>query len=403
MELCSRCQVKIADFKCEDCNKSFCVGCDSYLHSLAIFLGHKRILIQNNKIEPYCQNSNFNTINTNDKTIENNNINEKDLKKEKNNINNENNCPEINGVSKNLIIQLRENYEKEKEDLQKKIKELTEELNNTKQLLNKRNINLNDDNNNINNYENNNYNNFDNNNQIQNDNFDNIEKLKTIISDKDIQIEYLIEQLNNQKEINCQLNKKIKNYESCVCLTNDECCNKINNLNCLIDNLCIEKKSIEECYKNKIEDIYQMHECEKQQLICDYECQINQLHNCLINERNKYICIITDNEKKYKEYEEKTIKETNQLNNIIENLKELNSENQKEQNELINMNDTLKKTLEDVNIELEKNRNEYTDINNENEKLIEINNQIIKENEEIKKANSQLQGLVYGRFGKNKN
>ena len=120
MELCARCQVKIADFKCEDCNKSFCVGCDSYLHSLAIFLGHKRILIQNNKIEPYCQNNNFNTINTNDKTIVNNNINEKDLNKESNINDNENNCPEINGVSKNLIIQLRENYEKEKEDLQRK-------------------------------------------------------------------------------------------------------------------------------------------------------------------------------------------------------------------------------------------------------------------------------------------
>ena len=193
MELCARCQVKIADFKCEDCNKSFCVGCDSYLHSLAIFLGHKRILIQNNKIEPYCQNNNFNTINTNDKTIVNNNINEKDLNKESNINDNENNCPEINGVSKNLIIQLRENYEKEKEDLQRKIKELTEELNNIKQLLNKRNINLNDDNNN--NINNINYNNYDNNNQIQNDineinnNFDNNEKLKTIISDKDTQIE----------------------------------------------------------------------------------------------------------------------------------------------------------------------------------------------------------------------
>ena len=101
--------------------------------------------------------------------------------------------------------------------MKKKIKELTEELNNIKQLLNKRNINLNDDNNN--NINNINYNNYDNNNQIQNDineinnNFDNNEKLKTIISDKDTQIEYLIEQLNNQKEINCQLNQKIRNYE----------------------------------------------------------------------------------------------------------------------------------------------------------------------------------------------
>ena len=51
MEICNRCKVKVADFKCEDCLQLFCVGCDSYLHSLPSKIGHKRIFININKFQ----------------------------------------------------------------------------------------------------------------------------------------------------------------------------------------------------------------------------------------------------------------------------------------------------------------------------------------------------------------
>ena len=45
MEVCARCKVKVADFKCENCLSSFCAGCDTYLHSLPTKLNHNRIFI----------------------------------------------------------------------------------------------------------------------------------------------------------------------------------------------------------------------------------------------------------------------------------------------------------------------------------------------------------------------
>ena len=396
METCARCKVKIADFKCEDCCQLFCVGCDSYLHSLPNNIGHKRIFLH----FPSEQNTNFNTLNTTDFTNNDNLLN--------NNIINQNYekvCPQ-NDMSKNIVIQLREMYEREKNDLKRQIKQLTDELNFTKNLEHNK-VEVNNINSTMNDIMNNNENKYSNEKKFQNYSYEinsenyiedsnMIEKLNTIICDKETQIEYLIEEINKEKELNCQLNKKIRNYENCVCLTKQQYINEIEHLNCLLENLCNEKNAMENCYKQKIEEINQMYECEKEKIICCYNLKISDLNE----DKNKFVQLIKEKDELFRKYEENANKEKNDLNTIIDNLKEINSNTEKDKNDLIKMNDSLKKTIEEVNNSLENTKVNNKDLVSENEKLIEINNKIIEENNEIKKANEQLQGLVYGRFVK---
>ena len=219
MEICDRCKIKIADFKCEDCIQFFCVGCDSYIHSLPSKIGHKRIFININfKQIPNNIIDNKNNINEN---IIHNSLNKKD-----------------NDID-NPILQL---SEREKSNLKKKMIELNEELINIKKLLGER----------INIIHNHLYDiNIKNKNKVNKINKENEDIIKNINLDKDTQIQYLIDELNKEKEINSKLNEKIKEYENYISLTKNQNLYEINNLNSNLENIKKEKYLIEDFYKKK--------------------------------------------------------------------------------------------------------------------------------------------------------
>ncbi len=372
MEICNRCKVKVADFKCEDCLQLFCVGCDSYLHSLPSKIGHKRMFININfkQIPENLIDNNKNYINEN---TNDNSLNKKD--NDDNNIN-------------NTILQL---SEREKSNLRKKMINLNEELINIKQLLGER-INIL-------------HNHLDDNNIKKKDkvnkiNKKNEDKIKNINLDKDTQIQYLIDELNNQKEINQKLNEKIKEYENYISLTKNQYLYEINNLNLDLENLKKEKNFIEDFYKKKIEEIQEINEKEREKTIRNYEMQLSILNDNYSQNKKKYFELFQDRENQFNQYKNDSIKEKFELNSLIDKLKEMNTTSGKDQNELMNMNDTLKKALENVNKELENTKFNLNNTNKENKKLIKKNTKILEENKQIKIANSKLHDFMYGRFVK---
>ena len=89
--------------------------------------------------------------------------------------------------------------------------ELNEELINIKKLLGER----------INIIHNHLYDiNIKNKNKVNKINKENEDIIKNINLDKDTQIQYLIDELNKEKEINSKLNEKIKEYENYISLFN---------------------------------------------------------------------------------------------------------------------------------------------------------------------------------------
>ena len=370
MEICNRCKVKVADFKCEDCIQFFCVGCDSYLHSLPSKIGHKRIFININFKQIPDNLIDNNKINNNKNTIDNS-LNKKD-----------------NYDNNNQIIQL---SEREKSNLRKKMIELNEELINIKQLLGERINILHNHLDDIN---------IKNKDKINKINKENEDKIKNINLDKDTQIQYLINELNNQKEINQKLNEKIKEYENYISLIKNQNLSEINNLNLDLENLKKEKNLIEDFYKKKIEEIQEINEKEREKTIRYYEMQLSLLNDNYSQNKKKYFELFQDRENQFNQYKNDSIKEKFELNSLIDKLKEMNTTSGKDQNELMNMNDTLKKALEDVNNELEKTKFNLNNINKENKKLVKKNTKILEENKQIKKANSKLHDVMYGRFGK---
>ena len=368
MEICDRCKIKIADFKCEDCIQFFCVGCDSYIHSLPSKIGHKRIFININfKQIPNNIIDNKNNINEN---IIHNSLNKKD-----------------NDID-NPILQL---SEREKSNLKKKMIELNEELINIKKLLGER-INI------IHNHLDDI--NIKNKNKVNKINKENEDIIKNINLDKDTQIQYLIDELNKEKEINSKLNEKIKEYENYISLTKNQNLYEINNLNSNLENIKKEKYLIEDFYKKKIEEIQEINEKERERIIRNYEMQLSLLNENYSQNKKKYFELFQDRENQFNQYKNDSIKEKLELNSLIDKLKEMNTTSGKDQNELMNMNDTLKKALEDVNNELEITKLNLNNTNKENKKLVKKNTKILEENEQIKKANSKLHDVMYGRFGK---
>ncbi len=394
MEVCARCKVKVADFKCENCLSSFCAGCDTYLHSLPTKLNHNRIFINPTiKNIPNNLNSNVNSISTIDYNTNNlinniqNNINT--------NLNTSSNIfPTSEYMSKKYVNEIKEIYEKEKSDLKKKIIDLTNELNTTKKNLEERIDYLHSHLDEVN---------LKNKNDLEKINIEHKTQMNSIISEKDNQIQYLLEEINKQKNLIAELKKQNKDFEMIINQNKEEYCNEINNLNCELQNLCNEKNSMECFYKNKINEVSNMYKCEKEKIIDNYEMTISKLNDGYIDSKEKYLQVIQERENNFKEYEKNSNKEKNELNSIIDKLKEVNLTSEKDQNDLIKMNDNLKQALEQLNNELGRTKEDLKYFNKENKKLMKKNTKMLGENAEIKKANDTLHGYVYGRFGKNKN
>ena len=116
--------------------------------------------------------------------------------------------------------------------------------------------------------------------------------------------------------------------------------------------------------------------------------------------KDKYIKVIQDRENNFKEFKELAKKEKDELNSIIDKLKETNLKSEKDKNELIKINENLKDAFDKVNSELGQIKDNLKYTNKENKKLNKQNTIMSGQYSEIKKANDQLHGIVYGRFGR---
>ena len=387
MEVCVRCKLKSADFKCEECQCLFCSECDTFIHSIPSKVNHDRIFISDNIKElPNNNQYNFNSKN-NFNNDSNNQINSM-------NISNINKLPEYYSSGFNtqrLINDINENNDCEKDDLRKKIHELNQELNTTKKVYEERINYLHQHLNDVN---------------IINKN--NIEKIKleyktqinNIINDKDSQIQFLIEEINKHKEINSDLNQKYTELEIKYNEAEEKYLNEINNLNNDLKALYNEKESIDNFYKNKIDEINNINKIDKERIISNYEIAISKLNENYSGSKDKYIKVIQDRENNFKEFKELAKKEKDELNSIIDKLKETNLASEKDQNELIKINENLKDAFDKVNSELGQIKDNLKYTNKENKKLNKQNTIMSSQYSEIKKANDQLHGIVYGRFGR---
>jgi hypothetical protein len=87
MSLCRNCKVNVSKYQCNTCNCSYCLRCDSYIHSFPSKRTHFRKYIPINidssvfqNIPPYSNDSNSNQNNNNKNT---NNISQYEEKEEK--------------------------------------------------------------------------------------------------------------------------------------------------------------------------------------------------------------------------------------------------------------------------------------------------------------------------------
>ena len=387
MEVCARCKLKIADFKCEECQCLFCSECDTFIHSIPSKVNHDRIFIsQSLKQLPNNNQFNFNLQN-NLNNNNNNQFNSVNIS----NINKSNDYYSSGFNTQRLINEINDNNDSEKDELRKKIYELNQELNTTKKVLEERINYL--------------HQHLD---EVKMINKNNIEKLKleyktqinNIVNDKDSQIQFLIEEINKHKEINSDLNQKNTELEIKYNEAEEKYLNEINTLNNEIQNLNNEKNSIDNFYKNKIEQINNMNKAEKERIISNYEITISKLNENYSGSKEKYIKVIQDRENNFKEFKELSKKEKDELNSIIDKLKESISTSEKDQNELIKMNENLKLALEKINSELGETKDNLKYTNKEKNKLNKQNTIMSGQYSEIKKANDQLHGIVYGRFGR---
>lgn len=250
MDVCSRCNIKIADFFCSNCQSKFCGNCDAYIHSLSSNQGHNRTYIK----KDYLNLDNTSLPSTYQSSPKRNCSPSKDYySPNKSFERNCSPCKETNQTQK-FINEIKCIYENEKKKLLCEIERLNCEMCNYKKtccerieflhqhindMQNKHNLEMKDLSE-----------------KIMKDSCE-------IIKAKDNEICKLINELQNEKMINEKLCKKISEDEFNFNNEKNQLCSNIKNLQCEIDNLVKSKLESENFYNNKINEINNMYENEK--------------------------------------------------------------------------------------------------------------------------------------------
>ena len=317
-----------------------------------------------NKRKNFDENNNIGNI----KDIKLSNINSKRYSI-KNNYTNNNYIPNL---SSRYVKQIKEIYEQERKSLIDKINKLIQELDTTKtnlserisylhkhlyEIENKYKMDLREQNNK----------NLINSKKTEEENNKKVEKLQNIISD--------------QNNIINELNLKIKNLENQI----SEKDNSFSKTNRKIENILNEKDSLENYYKNELEQLKKRHNEEKESLISEYEHVINQISAELdINKKNYFNALkeIKEKENMIQNVVDKAFNEKEQLNNDIIKLKE---QNNLEQNNLMEINSELKFESENKTEEIEQLKNEIKNLTEENELM----------KSKVKKMNGQNNGVIF--------
>ena len=240
MSLCENCKISISKYECQICNSTFCLRCDSYIHSFPSNRSHLRKYISyvNQNDNTYQLNSNLNpSDNPTKNDIQDNNIllSNKIAEKEDNEFNydydNDSYSKKISCLG-NEIMDAKENFENKIEALHEQFHAIAE---NQKQKMNE----LNEK---------------------------NMKEINLISSEKDIQIQRLKEILEEQNQIINQLKEENNN----LTMIYNKNLEEIDVIKASKENITKENEQVEKMNKDKIEEILEMNEEEKKRLIDEY-------------------------------------------------------------------------------------------------------------------------------------
>ena len=326
MSLCSNCKISMAKYECLLCNSSFCLRCDSYIHSFPSKRTHLRKYItytnQINNTYQLNSNSNFENVINQTKFPENQlNNNENILfysQREEQNIPN---CDELNNsydndiYSKKIsclgteIMDAKENFENKIEALHKQFHDMNEEQRKKMSELNEKNL----------------------------------KEINMISSEKDIQIQRLKEILEEQNEIINQLKEENDNLVNIYEQNKKEIDNIIKSKEIITK----ENEQLEEMNQKKIEEIIDMNEVEKKKLIEEYDDEVLKLKKKYNSNEEHLENAFKEKQKNINEFIEEKEKEENELHFMIDNLKLNNTNKEKEKEKLKKLNEELQKIYND--------------------------------------------------------
>ena len=270
--------------------------------------------------------------------------------------NNYKNTLQIPNLSSRYVNQIKDIFGQEKKNLIIKINNLTQELDTTKKNLTERITYLHKHLYEIENkYETDIR-------EQENNHLLNLKKAEEEKNEQTTKLQNIIKEQNNT--IN-ELKTKIKNLENIM--TEKE--NSYLKSNRKIENILNEKDTLENYYKNEIEQMKKKHIEEKESLISEYEHVINQINAELdINKKNYFNALkeIKEKENMIQNVVDNANNEKEQMNNDILKLKE---QNNLEQNNLMEINSELKFESENKTEEIEQLKNEIKNLTEENEMM----------------------------------
>ena len=328
MVICFRCQVNISEYECEICNGFYCAECDKFIHSKKPKNGHirKQLTVPNKistekKIQNIPiyneQNMNFNKSDFNP----NNNINNIISENKKNDYQ-----KDLQYFSQTYQIENRNNQSNVYRPPENYSQQIIEERNNSDELSK----NMNNCIETINNIMN--------------------EEYTFNPDEKDSEIKALLKQISDQRILINNLKQENNNLEQDIEKTNSE----LDILYQEKDRLINKKRTINEFYSDKQNEIEKVHELEKYKLIEDYENQMREISQNYLNKKTECLKSMQDIEDKMREIENAKEEEKRTMYDEIDRLKNEGNNIEKEQEYLMKSNDELNHKLKETsnNIDL---------------------------------------------------
>ena len=362
MSICPNCKENIPKYKCEICNCSYGLRCDSYIHSFPSKRTHLRKYILNNNLDSNIQyNPKFFSNNSNENLydkimndyneVENNNSQKFINYQKYNNNNNEEIQDEQNiffysqtkfepkeGRIKNEENDYDKEYDNEydlnndveQEIFSKKISNLGSEIIDAKENFDNKIEDLHE------------YFHIINENQrskMNELNKKNLKEINMITSEKEIQIQRLKEIIEEQIEIINQLKEENNDLQNIYSENKKE----IENLNADKQKLIEENKIVEETNIKKINEIMVINEEEKMKLINDYNEELSKIKTKYDKNEEQFENTFKEKQRLMNDYIEDIDKEKNDLSVMINSLIVDNKNKNKETEKLKETNEALGK------------------------------------------------------------
>ena len=326
--LCPNCQVNIPKYECQACNCSYCLRCDSYIHSFPSKRTHLRKYIQyksndlNNKTYAYQENNleNFNKFKKEEINCdeEPKNIFIYDRNKcdsnsprgidEENELNNSMKREEYSKKISSLgdeIIYAKENFDNKLEALHEHFHIINENQKLKMNELNKKNL----------------------------------EEINMLSSEKGIQIQRLKEIIDEQLDIINQLQDENNNLKNIY----NENKKDIEKLNLEKQKTIEENNKMEEMNNQKMKELLKINEEEKSKLIEEYNEELSKLKDRYFQNEELFKAAFNEKQKTLNEYIEEANNEKKELSLMIDSLISDNKNKLKETGNLKERNDNLGK------------------------------------------------------------